>query len=222
MNDILNELSSEKLRPKLSDGFGEIIIKDQTASTNDDAKALALSGAPDFSAVISKTQTSGKGQNGHGFVSDRGGLYLSVIACRGLDAKKASFITLAAAVAVYDAVYKICGHRPKIKWVNDLLLNNKKICGILTESRILPQTKELEFAVIGIGININNENFPKELEDKATSLFLDSGRRFDLNDCAAEVLNALKREIDNFSGGDFLSKYRENLIDPAPAENLIF
>jgi BirA family biotin operon repressor/biotin-[acetyl-CoA-carboxylase] ligase len=216
--DNFDALSAEKLRPLLSDGFGEVIIKEVTESTNDDAKDLAIAGAPDFTAVISICQKSGRGQHGRPFVSERGGLFLSIVACRGVSAEKASFITLCAAVAVMKAVEKICGIRPKIKWINDLLINGKKICGILTESRIIPGTKNLEYAVIGIGVNINNENFPNELKNTATSLFTETGEKYSLQNAAAEVLNALFAEINRFDSGEFIAEYKENLVCIVPPE----
>jgi BirA family biotin operon repressor/biotin-[acetyl-CoA-carboxylase] ligase len=215
-----NPLSPALIAPLLKYKPGEIIVKSTTASTNDDAKAAAISGTPDFTAVLTETQTNGRGQHGRAFVSEHGGLYLSVILKRSIPAKNAAAITLCAAVAVMNAVYEICGIRPKIKWVNDLLINSKKICGILTESRT--EEKELAFAVVGIGLNVNNEIFPPEIAGTAASLFTVTRRKYDLNVCAAAVLNSLYDEFSRFEDGGFLDIYRENLTDPAAAANINF
>ncbi|MDR0992017.1 MAG: biotin--[acetyl-CoA-carboxylase] ligase [Ruminococcus sp.] len=215
-----NPLTPSSIARNLKQKPGEIIVKSSTASTNDDAKTLALSGAPCFTAVLSQIQTNGRGQHGRGFVSDRGGLFLSVIVGRGYEAKNAAFITLCAAVAVMKAVERISGIRPKIKWINDLLVDGRKICGILTESRTAD--KSLEFAVVGIGLNVNNETFPPEIAEKAASLYGITGEKYDLNLCAAAIINALYDEFSRFETGEFLKVYRENLTDPSAADNIKF
>jgi BirA family biotin operon repressor/biotin-[acetyl-CoA-carboxylase] ligase len=210
------------LRPLLLENIGDLFIKRETTSTNDNARNLAMCGASDFTAVITESQTAGRGQHGRAFVSQSGGLYLSVVTARGFEAEKAPFITLCTAVAVYKAVFGLCGIKPQIKWINDVFLGGKKICGILTESRTIPGEKVLDFAVIGIGLNVNNESFPDEIADKATSLFRETGKTFDLNIVAAALLNALYDEISRFESGEFLSVYTENLMDKTPAQNLKF
>jgi BirA family biotin operon repressor/biotin-[acetyl-CoA-carboxylase] ligase len=216
----MNPFSLTLIAPLLKCKPGKIIVKSITASTNDDAKRLALSGAPDFTAVLSEIQTNGRGQYGRGFVSERGGLFLSVVLGRGLPAKNAAAITLCAAVAVMNAVFEICGIRPKIKWVNDLLIDGRKICGILTESRTAEN--QLEYAVVGIGLNVNNECFPHEIAERAASLYTLTDRKFDLNICAAAVINALYDEFSRFESGGFIDIYRENLTDPSAAANITF
>lgn len=218
----MNNLDSALLRPLLSENIGEIHIKSETASTNDDAKELAMGGAPDFTAVISERQTAGRGQHGRGFSSERGGLYMSVIVRREIAAEKVQFITPLAGVAVMKTVENLCGIRPKIKWINDVLWGGKKICGILTESRFLLGERKLDFAVIGIGLNINNTEFPPKLREIVTSLSVETERTFSLNKAAAMLINTLYDELSHFESGEFLEIYRENLIDKTPAENLKF
>jgi BirA family biotin operon repressor/biotin-[acetyl-CoA-carboxylase] ligase len=216
------ELDLKKLRSLFNENIGDLFIKYETLSTNDNAKNLAIGGGGDFTVVITEKQSAGRGQHGRAFVSEPGGLYMSVITARGFKAQKAPFLTLAAAVAVMKAVREISGLSPQIKWVNDVLIDGKKICGILTESRTLPNENTLDFAVIGIGLNVNTASFPSEIADTAVSLFTATGRTFDLNVVAAAVINALYDEISHFEDGEFVKTYRDNLIDPAPAQNLKF
>jgi BirA family biotin operon repressor/biotin-[acetyl-CoA-carboxylase] ligase len=217
-----SNLDTEKIRLHLPYEIGDIYIKHETASTNDDAKQLAIDGAPDFTAVVAKRQTEGRGQSGRGFLSERGGLYISVIIRREIPAEKLQFITPLAGVAVMKTVEKISGIRPQIKWINDVLISGKKICGILTESRCKPNEKTLDFAVIGIGININNADFPPKLREIVTSLRAETGKNYDLNIAAEELLNTLYDEFSRFESGEFLDIYRENLIDKTKAQNLKF
>jgi BirA family biotin operon repressor/biotin-[acetyl-CoA-carboxylase] ligase len=200
----------------------KIVRINETTSTNDIAKQLAIDGAPDFTAVIAERQTEGRGQQGRPFVSSPGGLYISVIIRREIPAEKLQFITPLAGVAVMKTVKKISGITPQIKWINDLQIGGKKICGILTESRFKPNEKTLDFAVIGIGININNEDFPPELKNIVTSLRAETGKTFDLNVAADELLSTLYDEFSRFLSGEFLDIYIQNLIDKKPAENLKF
>jgi BirA family biotin operon repressor/biotin-[acetyl-CoA-carboxylase] ligase len=200
----------------------KIVRMNEATSTNDVAKQLAIDGAPDFTAVIAKCQTKGRGQHGRGFLSERGGLYISVIIRREIKTEKLQFITPLAGVAVMKTVEKISGIIPQIKWINDLLINGKKICGILTETRCKPNEKTLDFAVIGIGININNEDFPPELQSIVTSLRTETGKTFDLNIAAEELINTLFDEFSRFESGEFLDIYIQNLIDKTEAQNLKF
>lgn len=168
-------LTAAAIEPYLS-GYPcakHVTVLPECDSTNAWAKKLALSGAPDGTVVLADRQTAGRGRRGHSFYSPPGGLYLSVVLRPQLPAQKCTFLTLAAAVAVCRAVNEICGLTPRIKWVNDVFLDGKKICGILTEASADLEGGSLEYAVVGIGVNIwlRREELPEELRDTVGALY---------------------------------------------------
>lgn len=163
----------------------KIICLEETESTNTYLKSLAAS-APEGLAVIARRQSGGRGRVGREFVSPEGGLYLSVLYRLGelpLEAMPC------AAVAVRRAVEAVCGLKPGIKWVNDLVLGGKKLCGILAE-------KEGAALIIGVGLNVNTPGFPDSLPD-AASLAMLGGQSWDIAALAAGVIE----ELDAFAEG---------------------
>ena len=128
-----------------------ILRCDEVDSTNNVCKTLAAQGADD-TAVIARRQTAGKGRLGRSFRSPEGGLYLSVL-WRGCPAEQLLTVTPLAAVAVCRAIEQTCGAVCGIKWCNDVVLNGKKLCGILTESSLRPDGGA-EWLVVGIGVNV--------------------------------------------------------------------
>ena len=140
-------------------------------STNNYAKQIALEGAEEGVAVVAGSQSGGRGRLGRKWDSPSGsGIYLSLILRPVLPPEEVQGITLAASVAVAQAIEKIAGIRPGIKWPNDVLLGDKKVCGILTEMN--SEMEQVNFIVLGIGINYGRQQgeFPAELAEKATSL----------------------------------------------------
>lgn len=145
---------------------------DTIDSTNTAAKRLAKEGAPHGTVLIANRQTAGRGRMGRQFDSaPDAGIYLSVILRPQCPPDQLMHLTCAAGVAMCDAVESVTGIRPGIKWINDLVLENRKLGGILTELSV--DRGITEFAVIGIGINCNRESFPAELQNIATSLSVD-------------------------------------------------
>ncbi len=141
-------------------------------STNNYLKQLALNGAPEGTAVIAEQQTGGRGRMGRSFFSPAGkGLYLSFLLRPDCSAGALMHLTCAGAVAVCDAIKEVTGTRPGIKWTNDLILNGKKLGGILTELST-DSNGNVKYAIMGIGINClhTQEDFPPELKEMATSL----------------------------------------------------
>jgi BirA family biotin operon repressor/biotin-[acetyl-CoA-carboxylase] ligase len=122
-------------------------------STNRALKEMAQKGAPAGTLLLANRQTAGYGRKDRTFFSPRGGIYLSLLVRPDLSAAKALTLTTTAAVAVVDVIKQLTGQTAQIKWVNDIFLNGKKICGILTESALTPDGR-LEYAVIGIGLNV--------------------------------------------------------------------
>ncbi|MEA4815324.1 MAG: biotin--[acetyl-CoA-carboxylase] ligase [Lachnospiraceae bacterium] len=189
--DILSVSGIKKyLLPELKDM--DINVYASLPSTNLLLNEMAASsGADEGKVVISKSQTGGKGRRGRTFFSPPNtGIYLSILLMPRLSAEESVFITTAAAVAVCRAVEKVSGRIALIKWVNDVLLDGKKICGILTEASVDMESGNISYAVLGIGINVYEppEGFPDEIKNIAGSIFKNRGNDM-LNKIAAGFLN---------------------------------
>ena len=173
-NDILSSIIIKSNMNKYEDKFNFSIYK-TVESTNIIARNLAINNADTGTVVIAEGQTAGYGRNGKSFFSPYGtGIYMSIV----LNLKKekkdfnSSFITIAVAAAVSKAIEEITNKKTKIKWVNDIFIDDKKVCGILTEGAFSFEDRKLDYAVIGIGINVNfpKNGFPKDIDDIAISL----------------------------------------------------
>ena len=163
-----------------------------TDSTNTQAKLLAKQGAPHGTVLIAGHQSAGRGRMGRSFLSREAmGVYLSVILRPNCAATELMHLTCAAGVAMCRAVERVSGMRPGIKWINDLVLGGKKLGGILTELSVDPKTACVEYAVVGIGINCRDRDFPPELEAIATSL-LAQGQDIAVEALAAAMVEALE------------------------------
>ncbi|MEA4831416.1 MAG: biotin--[acetyl-CoA-carboxylase] ligase [Oscillospiraceae bacterium] len=185
-------------------------------STNDEAKKLALSGEPDGKVIVAEEQTAGRGRKGRSFFSPGGtGVYISILLRPKIPVSVSSLLTTAAAVAVAGAVEQLSGRETQIKWVNDIWMDGKKICGILTEASMSLESGGLDFAVVGIGVNITmpESGFPDELSSIASSVFGASGHPNDIrNRLAAEILNCFMPYCDNLEERSFLFEYRKRLF----------
>ena len=193
----------------------ELEIHDLLDSTNNRAKALAAAGAAHGTTVIADSQSGGRGRLGRSFFSpEHSGVYLTVILRPECAPDRAGLLTSLAAVAAARAVEKVSGADVKIKWVNDLYLNGKKICGILTEAGLGLEAGRLEYAVVGIGINVNRMAFPPELQEIASSVDNETGVSPDRNRLIAEILNELEALYGDLETGAFLeeSRRRSNVI----------
>lgn len=183
-------------------------------STNNYAKKLALDGAKEKTVIIAKKQTAGRGQVGRTFFSPEGtGLYMSVILRPEFDFSFFPFITSAAAVAVSNAIDKFTDTKTKIKWVNDIFLNGKKICGILTESVVCQEEKP--FAVLGIGVNLTRpeNDYPDEIKDIAGCIFENKDNITSLGeDLAKEILTQFFKIYHLIPEKQFLYNYRQKSI----------
>jgi BirA family biotin operon repressor/biotin-[acetyl-CoA-carboxylase] ligase len=161
-------------------------------STNDLAKELAASQAPEGTLVVAEGQSRGRGRLGRQWSSPPGaGLYVSVLLRPPLPPSDLPQITLTAAVAVVRALKRATGVAPGIKWPNDLILAGKKLGGILTEMET--ESDQIRHLVLGLGLNVNNREFPAEIEDLATSLILATGRSFS----RLAILKAWLEELDS-------------------------
>lgn len=190
-----------------------IQVHDVLDSTNTYAKELARQGAPEGTVVIAQSQTGGRGRLGRSFHSPKdGGLYLSLILRPNCPADRLMHLTCAVAVAACDAVEQVCGLRPGVKWINDLVMEGKKLGGILTEL-IFDGNGMVSSAVIGIGINCRLEVFPEELSGLACSL----SQFTDQNDpalLASELMIALERMSGQLlsHSNPIMERYRRDCV----------
>ena len=171
-------LSSAAVQQALKTRVFDVRVVPETGSTNDDVKALAERGAPEFTVVASELQTKGKGRLGRSFYSpQRTGIYFSVLLRPKLPVTDALFITTSAAVATASAIEEVCGRQAGIKWVNDIYWQDRKVCGILTEASLDLENGSLAYAVLGIGINVSppEGGFPEELKTIAGCLYPEGG-----------------------------------------------
>ena len=174
-------------------------------STNAAVKQLALQGAPEGTALIAEQQTAGRGRLGRSFYSPAGsGIYLSVLLRPQKPADALFDLTARVAVCVRRAIFEVCGCDVGIKWVNDLVLHGKKLGGILTEL----VGGETPAAIVGIGINCDQTDFPPELCEIAGSLFAETGRCVDRETLAAAIL----QDLSNVFEIDWLPEYRANCV----------
>ena len=193
--------------------FGRNLICMKTVdSTNTYAKQLAHDGSVHGTTVVSEMQTQGRGRLGRKFESPNGtGLYMSIILKNNLKSETSQLITSCTATAVAEAVDKICGTSAQIKWVNDIFLNDKKICGILTEASLSFETGTLNYAVIGIGINVYSikNKFSDELRGTASSIEDETGIRVNRSQLCAEILNCLEKNIAEMESRKFIQEYKK-------------
>lgn len=162
-------------------------------STNILAKLLASKGEPHGTLIIAEEQLTGKGRLGRKWVSPSGGIWFSVILRPSLPPYEAPKLTLLAAVAVAQTLRSF-GAAASIKWPNDILSGGKKICGILTE--LSAEIDAVNFVVLGIGLNVNNTQFPEELSKQATSLHNVMGENLDRADVLARLLHTLEIDLE--------------------------
>lgn len=196
----------------------ELHCLDSVDSTNTYAKQLALAGAADGMAVVANSQTAGRGRMERGFQSPRDkGVYLTVLLRPKLPPEKLLPVTALGAVAVCNAIERVCALRPQIKWANDLVLGGKKLCGILTEMSLEGETGLLQYLVMGIGVNVlhGTEDFSPEVGKIATSLTLELGRPVSRPQLAAAELAELDKLYTALLGGaiaPYLEAYRRDCI----------
>ncbi|MDD7015509.1 MAG: biotin--[acetyl-CoA-carboxylase] ligase [Firmicutes bacterium] len=199
-------LTESEIRQGLSENNRniEIHVYDSVTSTNSEAKRLALEGAADGTLVVSGQQTAGRGRLGRSFYSPKEGIYLSVIIRPRFDVSKSVLITCAAAVAVAESVKEIAGKDARIKWVNDVYVDDRKVCGILTEGITDFESGQIEAVIIGIGVNTDVSNFPDDLKRIAGAV--------DGDYSASELAGAIaSRTIDyahNIEERTFIDSYR--------------
>ena len=201
--------------------FYRVEVFDEVTSTNKIARQKAADGEKEGYVCIAASQTQGRGRMGRSFFSpDKSGLYLSVILRPEISVQSSALITTAAAAAVSRAIDFVSGKTSKIKWVNDIFVNGKKVCGILTEAATAVEDGRLDYAVLGIGVNVYapEDGFPREIENIAGCVF--DMRKSDMkNRLAAEILDNFYEYYKVLEKRTFVEYYKERQL--AVGKNIV-
>lgn len=213
--DVLSESELQSIRKTEWAGC-RIVYHDTIDSTNVLAKQLAEEGCPNGTLVVANQQVAGRGRRGRNWESEKGStISMTLVLKPDLNPNNASMITLVCAMAVVKAIRVITGEQALIKWPNDIVMNGKKVCGILTE--MSAQFDYVNHIVVGIGINVQNDEFPEEISDMASSLFLQTGQHFNRAQIIEATLEAFEEYYANFLKTEDLSglvkEYNENLVN---------
>ena len=202
-------LSKEKIESCLNtDIFGKnIYCYEEVDSTNTVLRKLSEEGACTGTLVTCESQSAGRGRRGRIWVSPEGtNIYMSLLVKPEFNPEKSRMLTLVMALSVCKAIEKSTGLKSEIKWPNDIVVNNKKVTGILTEM-ILNKDKG-PFVIIGTGINVNQKDFPDEIKEMATSLKLESGKEENREEITALAMNFFEEIYNEFLQAEDLSHIR--------------
>lgn len=187
-------LDKKRLQGMLEDcSFLKMDCRETVDSTNTLIRQAAQDGAEEGLVISAEQQTAGRGRRGRSWVSPPGSnLYFSVLLRPEADCEKAHMLTLPMALAVAQSIRSL-GQEAQIKWPNDVVIGGKKVCGILTEMYFEAGASGEKagcgyYVVVGTGVNVNGESFDEELSERATSLFLETGRRVDREELLSHIL----------------------------------
>lgn len=203
-------VTSEAILSKLQTNYmgRQVFSYDEVTSTNTVAKQLADEGKEEGTLIVSDKQIQGKGRRGRYWESPKGsGIFMTVILKPMMKPVYASMLTLVAALALNDAITDLTGLEAKIKWPNDVVVNKKKVAGILTE--LSAEVDYINHIVVGIGVNVSMKDFPEELKDKATSLLLESGKSIGRAQLIAKTMEYLECYYERFLKTHDLSELKE-------------
>ena len=189
---------------------------DSIGSTNDEAKHMAMNGAPHGTVLVAGHQTNGHGRLGRSFHSPQNvGVYMTLLLRPDCRPQELMHLTCATAVAMCDAIQTAAGIRPGVKWTNDLVFDRRKVGGILTELGFKTDGS-VDYAIIGIGLNCGQrrEDFPQEIRNIATSLEIAAGTPIDHAQIAAAMMDSLHQLSLRLTDGkaDLLKRYRQDCI----------
>ena len=216
-NDIVSIPGIKPFLSEKSQAYAnKIQIYKSLESTNKTAKEMAVAGAEHGTVIISDCQTMGRGRYSRDFFSPSGGgLYMSIVLRpEALHFENPTSVTAFAAVTVCEAIESISKKEPKIKWVNDIFIDGKKVCGILTEAVTDFESGGLDWVVLGIGINISirTEDFPSDLQSLATSIYPDEKMPGVRNKLSAEIINRILEFEALPSETEIFEKYKKRLM----------
>lgn len=207
-------LSEAAIVPLLSEALKDhrIIAHKTIDSTNLEAKRIVNEEATFEGVILSEEQTKGRGRLGRVFHSpSESGLYMSLVLKPVADLDNATLITTAAAVAVSQAIETLTGKEPQIKWVNDIFLDGRKVCGILTEGIMDMESRTIGTIILGIGLNFRapETDFPDEIQSIAGTLFDSKNAAVTRNQMAAEILNRFYVLYPDLASRSYLDEYRK-------------
>lgn len=175
----------------------QIIYYKELDSTNTKLRDLAATGAAHGTVVVAKQQTAGRGRSGRSWESpSEGNIYMSLLLRPVMEPEKAPMLTLVMAHSVAKVLKKHGFLDVQIKWPNDLVLSGKKICGILTEMQL--NGPEIDYVVVGVGVNVNTASFSAELMEKATSLYLEGGKKINQERLIQDIVRTFWEEYECF------------------------
>lgn len=193
-----------------------VVVLESIDSTNDGLRRRAEEAAPEGTVLLAETQTRGRGRLNRSFYSPRqSGVYMSLLLRPTIDPRQSLLITTAAAVAVAEAIETCCGGETKIKWVNDIFMNGKKVSGILTEASLNLESGRLDYAVLGVGINLTEPEggWPDELKEIAGSaLARKTGLQGLRSRIAGTFLARFRTYYDDLPAKAYLAAYRERSL----------
>lgn len=204
MSEQINKLSQKLISESLkSNGIDcEVLAFEEIDSTNLEAKRMVNESDNKAVLLLAESQTAGKGRMGRSFYSPKAtGLYMSYMYTPEVDFSDSVSVTAAASVAVTRAIEALTDRKPQIKWVNDIYIDGKKVCGILTEAVTGQKVK----IIVGIGVNITTDSFPDGVAEVATALKSPVNR----NTLAVDIISELKRLIDELPKRTFIEDYRK-------------
>lgn len=206
LNKNVNMLSEGAIRAYLNDNEIDIRVFQTIDSTNTEAKRALTGGLVGNALFVADEQTAGRGRRGRSFYSPKThGIYFSCVFHPEVSLADSTAITSACAVAVCDSLKNATKKDPKIKWVNDIFIDNLKVCGILTEAISDFESGRVESVIVGIGINLTTEEFPDELKGIASSV----GEELDRCALVADIYLRLKALCDALPDKSFMDKYRD-------------
>lgn len=190
--------SSEILSQNKANWIGkEVEYFESTDSTNNRIRSFAEEGRKQGLLAVAEEQTGGKGRRGRSWDSPPGaGIWMSLLLKPCIEPHKASMITILAALAMVRGIEKVSDLSPKIKWPNDIVINRKKVCGILTE--MSAELEEIRYIILGIGINANTESFDEDIADRATSIYLENGKNIKRAKLIAEFCMEFEQLYEEF------------------------
>lgn len=194
---------------------------DSTGSTNTDAKRYAEEGDPHGTTVVADMQTAGKGRRGRKWQSPSGiNTYFTILLKPDFAPDKASMLTLVMALSVAEAIEEVTELKAEIKWPNDIVVNKKKVVGMLTEMSTTPEMDEIQYVVVGVGVNVNMgsiEELPDEIRETATSLRIESGKQINRAVLVEHILERFEQNYEKFKQtldlSGLLDAYQSHLVN---------
>lgn len=211
------EMSKTDFSRALGSAFEErcpglkLFVYDTIDSTSSEAKRYASQGGSQEAVFIAREQTSGRGRLGRSFLSSEGGLYLSYLFYPDIKPADAIMITVYTAVCLAEIIEELTPLDVGIKWVNDLIVGGKKLCGILTEGAFTDDGERFKYAVVGVGLNVRRIAFPDGLSDIATDIETECGSIIDIS----EISTRLAQRLAGFkktNPAEYMDKYRSRSV----------